>query len=180
MATKRKTSTRARRPSAAPRRGRKTAIGRRQDPAVIPLRQILVPIDFSDSSKRALHYAGLLAVKFGARMVPLHVVEPVIYPSDMAFAPMAAELPTKISVAATKRKLELWCAGILPTGALDKPIIRIGQPFHEIATAAKELEVDLIVISTHGYTGLRHVLLGSTAERVIRHAPCPVLTVRRP
>ncbi len=62
---------------------------------------------------------------------------------------------------------------------LDKPVIRIGQPFHEIATGAKTLKADLIVVSTHGYTGLKHVLLGSTAERVVRHAPCPVLTVRR-
>ena len=57
-------------------------------------------------------------------------------------------------------------------------LVRVGKPYHEITSAARELNIDLIVISTHGYTGLKHVVLGSTAERVIRHAPCPVLTVR--
>ena len=57
-------------------------------------------------------------------------------------------------------------------------LVRAGQPYYEITTAAKELDVDLIVITTHGRTGLKHALLGSTAERVVRHAPCPVLTVR--
>jgi universal stress protein A len=143
------------------------------------LKRILVPIDFSDSARRALYYAGALAARFDARILPLHVVEPIIYPSDMAFAPMAAEMPTKVSVDATQGKLQEWCEAVLPAGALEKPLIRIGQPFHEIAMAAQELRVDLIVISTHGYTGFKHVLLGSTAERVVRHAPCPVLTVRR-
>jgi nucleotide-binding universal stress UspA family protein len=57
-------------------------------------------------------------------------------------------------------------------------VVRLGHPYQEITDAARELKVDLIVISTHGYTGLKHVLLGSTAERIVRHAPCPVLTVR--
>jgi len=145
----------------------------------VGLKRILVPVDFSDSSKKALHYALSLASQFGGQILALHVVEPVIYPSDMAFAPMAAELPTKVSVTAMKKKLQQWCEEAIPAKHLGKPTVRLGQPFHEIATAAKELKADLVVISTHGYTGLKHVLLGSTAERVVRHAPCPVLTVRR-
>ena len=57
-------------------------------------------------------------------------------------------------------------------------LARVGRPFVEISELAREMEVDLIILGTHGYTGLKHVLLGSTAERVVRHAPCPVLTVR--
>jgi len=60
-----------------------------------------------------------------------------------------------------------------------KTLVRIGKPFNEINEAANELKADLIIISTHGYTGLKHTLLGSTAERVIRHAPCAVLVVRK-
>jgi Universal stress protein family len=56
--------------------------------------------------------------------------------------------------------------------------VRIGRPFHEIVTLAEALHIDLIIVATHGHTGLKHVFLGSTAERVIRHAPCPVLVVR--
>ncbi len=56
--------------------------------------------------------------------------------------------------------------------------MRLGSAYHEICAAAKDEEVDLIIIATHGHTGLKHVVLGSTAERVVRHAPCPVLTVR--
>jgi nucleotide-binding universal stress UspA family protein len=58
-------------------------------------------------------------------------------------------------------------------------LVRHGIPYHEITIAAKELSMDLIVTTTHGCTGLTHVLLGSTAERIVRHSPCPVLTVRR-
>ncbi|HTD65875.1 MAG TPA: universal stress protein, partial [Candidatus Limnocylindria bacterium] len=68
--------------------------------------------------------------------------------------------------------------GIRPA-LIKSTVVRNGVPFHEIAQAAATLKIDLIVISTHGYTGLKHVLLGSTAERVVRHAPCPVLVVRK-
>jgi len=68
---------------------------------------------------------------------------------------------------------------LLPPGLAEKLVVRVGVPYHEIVEAAGELQADLIVITTHGHTGLKHVLLGSTAEWVVRHAPCPVLTVRR-
>ena len=65
-----------------------------------------------------------------------------------------------------------------PENVRGQALVRLGQPHREITEAAKELHVDLIVLATHGYTGLKHAFLGSTAERVVRHAPCPVLTVR--
>jgi universal stress protein A len=66
----------------------------------------------------------------------------------------------------------------IDAGMIDKTLVRHGVPFNEISGTASTLKADLIVIATHGYTGLKHVFLGSTAERVVRHAPCPVLVVR--
>jgi nucleotide-binding universal stress UspA family protein len=143
------------------------------------IKRILIPVDFSDSSKESLGHAIALAQQFRARLIPVHVLEPVIYPSDMAFAPLAPEFPAGISVSSVRKKLKEWCEDAIPPRMLGKPEIRVGQAYYEIAEAAKEMKADMIVISTHGYTGLKHVLLGSTAERIVRHAPCPVLTVRQ-
>src|SRR5438046_2829865 len=78
-----------------------------------------------------------------------------------------------------RTKLDLLCKreAIKPR-LIEKTLVRFGKPFQEICDAARGLKVDLIVISTHGYTGLKHAVLGSTAERVVRHAPCPVFVVR--
>ena len=70
-------------------------------------------------------------------------------------------------------------AGRVPRGIVEKVLVRFGRSFHEIAEAARTRKVDLIIIATHGYTGLKHALLGSTTERVVRHARCPVLVVRK-
>ena len=66
----------------------------------------------------------------------------------------------------------------MPAGVVEQTLVRHGVPYVEVTDAARTLKMDLIVITTHGYTGLKHVFLGSTAERIVRHAPCPVLTVR--
>lgn len=142
------------------------------------LKRILVPIDFSDASREALRYAWSFADKFKARILPLHVVEPMVYPTDVAFAPLTVEFPVQVSLPAMRKRLHQWCMEVVPGRLLDKPMVKQGQPYHEIARAAQSLKMDLIILSTHGYTGLKHVFLGSTAERVVRHATCPVLTVR--
>ena len=81
--------------------------------------------------------------------------------------------------AACKAKLEVLVKEkAINPDLVEKTLVRQGRSFHEIADAARTLQVDLIIISTHGYTGLKHALLGSTTERVVRHAPCPVLVVR--
>jgi universal stress protein A len=143
---------------------------------LLKLERILVPMDFSSASERALDYAVTLASKFEARITLIHVVEIISGPADPTFGYVPVDDGPR--VAASAKRLEKTGAEMIPPALLETTLVRHGHPYHQITTAAEELGTDLIVISTHGYTGLTHVLLGSTAERIVRHAPCPVLTVR--
>jgi len=140
------------------------------------LDSILVPIDFSEPSEKALRYALPFAEQFGAKITLLHVVEPVAMP-DFASFPLIME--NDRVARAFRTKLDLLCKreAIKPR-LIEKTLVRFGKPFQEICESARGLRIGLIVISTRGYTGLKQALLGSTAERVVRHAPCPVLVVR--
>ena len=141
------------------------------------LKKILVSIDFSKISKDALPYAVLLAGHFGSEVILLNVVE--MFPIDHL---PGREVTNQTMAPMMKRAgadLECLAASLSKsTDASASAIVRQGTPFAEICHAAKTLGADLIVLTTHGYTGLKHVWLGSTAERVVRHAPCPVLAVR--
>jgi nucleotide-binding universal stress UspA family protein len=96
---------------------------------------------------------------------------------DFAYHPLMLD-PEKTRQAA-KARLETLCSKLrVPRAVLGQTLAQYGSPFTEICDTARAMKVDLIILTTHGYTGLKHVLLGSTAERVIRHAPCPVLVVR--
>jgi universal stress protein A len=147
-------------------------------PQILNLKKILVPIDFSDTSKKALHYALRFAEQFGCEIVLLHVVEPAM---PMVGAPMAVEVfpqPQDDSIAA-KKELAALAARSRTNGAdCINSSVRIGHAPNEITKAARDLDADLIIIATHGYTSWRHLCIGSTAERVVRTAPCPVLVVR--
>ena len=136
---------------------------------------ILVPTDFSEPSFKALQYAGKMAEEFNAQVILLYVNEPIAYPDFAAF-PLAME-DDKVAKAATER-LRTIGEKYIGKSRVERVVVRHGAPFHEITEAARTLKADLLIIATHGYTGLKHALLGSTAERVVRHAPCPVLTVR--
>jgi len=162
----------------APRNGNSSAA--RTDGASLSanrqIRSILVPIDFSEPSKEALKAAAGFARQFGAKLTLLNVVEPVATP-DFAYFPLVMENDKVL--ARCKQELEKLTNGEgIESGLVEKTLVRNGVPFKEITNAARTLKVDLIVISTHGYTGLAHVFIGSTAERVLRHAHCPVLVVR--
>jgi nucleotide-binding universal stress UspA family protein len=146
--------------------------------AHIQIKRILVPVDFSAQSLKALHYALSFADQYGAELIVLNVVEPAVYPSELGYIPSEIEALHENVMKNAKERLRELVSKRLPTDRPTEQQVRVGAPFLEIAAAAKEMEADLIVIATHGYTGLRHVFLGSTAERVLRHAPCPVLTVR--
>ncbi len=153
-----------------------TSEGRRRPPR-LKLRKILVPIDFSKLSKAALPWATFLAEQFKAEVVLLHVVEK--FPIDYL---MGRELTSHTIVPLMKQAeadLERAAADLAKSfGIKISAAVREGKPHEEICEAAKTLAVDLVVLTTHGYTGLKHVWLGSTAERVVRHAVCPVLVVR--
>lgn len=145
-------------------------------PERMSLKRILVPIDFSEASLKALRYAVPFAEQFGATICLVHVIEPASFMNDLPNVVLvrsdeeeAKEARNQLVSLAQKEIEEL-----IPIN----PQVRTGKPFHEIVELAKTLEIDLIIIATHGHTGLKHCLLGSTAERVVRHAPCPVLVVR--
>ncbi|MBE0643573.1 MAG: universal stress protein [Bacteroidetes bacterium] len=142
--------------------------------------RIVVPIDFSEYSKKAFRYAIDFAKTFNAEMILVYVVEPIIYPADFSFGQVA--LPS-IERELHDRSLEQLNALIqteVPEGITARSVIRSGKPFVEIIQLAKEEKAELIIIATHGHSGIEHVLFGSTAEKVVRKAPCPVLSLRSP
>jgi len=141
------------------------------------LQKILVPIDFSNLSKDALPYAVLLAGHYGAELLLLHIVE--MFPIDSLLGRELTHQTTVPLMKQAEADLERIAMELGEVSGVKAAVAaRRGTPFAEICDAAKSGSADLIVLTTHGYTGLKHVLLGSTAERVVRHAPCPVLVVR--
>jgi nucleotide-binding universal stress UspA family protein len=158
-----------------------------QDPSTVPqardnhlefkIERILVPLDFSPASTEALDYAVSLAKQFRAAIHLVHV-----YPPDEASSiPGAGHLLLRSAEAIEHLNEEL--TGIhrkhVPTFRPESCHVRTGQPYQEIVCLAREIDADLIALSTRGHSGLKHLLLGSTTERVIRSAPCPVLVVRK-
>ena len=141
-------------------------------------KRILVPLDFSEPSRRALEYAVVLAKPFAASLDLLHVVpDPFIAHPGAGDAPLPRPLLDQLQQDAHRRLDEA-----LPPDDRNAfgahSVVRVGDPLIEIAEYARLEEVDLIVMGTHGRTGIPHLLFGSVAERVVRTAPCPVLIVR--
>lgn len=142
---------------------------------IFQLKRILVPVDFSECSAKALQYALPFARQFGATLLVTHVIQPYIPIPEMTGVDV--ELIEMQMREAAGRELKAICQS-LPADVASERVLRIGHAPTGIVDAAKELSADLIIVSTHGRSGLAHVFLGSTAERVIRHAGCPVLVVR--
>jgi nucleotide-binding universal stress UspA family protein len=145
----------------------------------LELKSILVPLDFSGPSKEALACAEACARKFGAELVLLHVVEPISMSADYGYGKVHGLSPNEYLLGRCKKRLESLRRRRVDGLCGCKAVVRSGKVVDEIAKAAKELDADLIILATHGYTGLEHTLLGSTAELVVRQAPCPVLIVRQ-
>lgn len=144
----------------------------------LPVKRILVPTDFSECSLYALRYANNLARETGANLTLLHVVDSLIAPSDLEYVYVDPKaLRAAVEKRASERLTELTRKEIDATEPAS-PIVRRGRAWEEIIETAKNRKIDLIVIGTHGYSGLKRAVLGSTAERVVRHAGCPVLVVR--
>lgn len=143
----------------------------------IILQRILVPIDFSDNSKKALRYAIPLAEQFGASIILMNVIEPTVFPSDFGFGQMNFPDVEQELVRKAEQELQGIIEGVSTTVKIIS-IVKSGIPFVEVTNFADEEKVDLIIVATHGRTGVEHILFGSTAEKIIRKAPCPALVVR--
>lgn len=148
-------------------------------PDLLHLKTILVPYDFSGYSSKALNYALQFAEQFGAAVVVMHVVEPMpILPTDvLAAAPIPDTTGDRVP-AISSRMEELCQKAGTPHHVSVRSLVITGTPYERIVETARSEDADLIIIATHGYTGFKHFYMGSTTERVIRHAPCPVLVVR--
>ena len=138
----------------------------------IRIKSILVPIDFSTASEKALDYALQISEAFGSNITLFHVVESLATPGFPDLPPASEEAEFSDS----EKKLHQLAASIGDWGVNWK--LTSGVAGHEIIEAAKEEDVDLIVMGTNGLTGWKHFSIGSTAERVARAACCPVLVVR--
>ena len=144
------------------------------------IRSILLPTDFSECGNYARSYAASLARKFCASIIAVHVIEPMV--PTVGYSGMTEPLP----IADIADQLETSAERELPriaecedcAGLEIEEVIVHGEAAAEIVRVAKEKSADLIVLSSHGRTGLGRILFGSTAEAVVRHAPCPVLVVK--
>ena len=141
------------------------------------IRAILIPFDFSEHAERALSAALDLAEKWHSRLLLLHVVPAPSYPPMVMgtyFNP--ADFEASLRAEAETRATEFVIKVGRPGVPVDVRVV-VGDPFADICRMAEQEQVDLIVMGSHGRTGFGRVLLGSVAERVVRHAPCPVLVV---
>jgi universal stress protein A len=140
------------------------------------LQKILVPVDFSERSTKALRYAASFARHFGAEILCLYVIE-IPYGAGEAGFVTETEMYRRNLHKEMKERMD----EVIEREAADvrvKGKVRSGAPYDEITRAAQDENADLIIIATHGHTGFKRFFLGSTAERVVRHAHCPVLVVR--
>jgi nucleotide-binding universal stress UspA family protein len=148
---------------------------------MIRISKILVPVDFSEYSELALNYACELAQKFGAELHVLNVIEdntPSVSEAALAYPAFQEYFHT------LKQDAESKIASLPgPSRPAPARVVRhvlLGRPYKEITHYAAEHEVDLVIMGTHGRTGIAHWFLGSVAEMVVRKAPCPVLTIPKP
>lgn len=151
-----------------------------EDQTLVRYRRILCPVDFSECSRKAFYTAVGYARLFQAELDILHVSERTL--SGAGYAEIEAEASQVVRLeSGLKRRLdELQADGHVTDIDRERMILEIaaGKPYIEILRYAEEREVDLIIMGTHGHSGLRHVLIGSQAERVVRRAHCDILTVK--
>ena len=144
-------------------------------PMQFQIKRILVPVDFSEHSQKALRYALAFAAQFVAEVALVHIVEQMVYPGDWMYPPLAV---TDFATEKREQVLARLRALDQGSGVKTQHVVRLGRAWQEVIEIAREMKSDMIIVATHGYTGLKHVLLGSVAEKIMRHAPCPVLSVR--
>ncbi len=149
---------------------------------VVSPKKILWPTDFSELSLHGGRYARGFCDVFGAALHIIHVIRPLWTPDAGITVPL--EVPTSLSESELIDTCRTGLRELIHSHFdNDGGVIYdafVGNPWHGICEYAETNEIDLIIVATHGHTGLRHVLIGGTAERIVRHAPCPVLAVKSP
>ena len=149
---------------------------------VVSPKRILWPTDFSSLSCHGALYARGFREVFKAELHVIHVMPPPLTPD------FAVTLPTEVPLAFSEKEMLATCRARLESlvalqfGGTEGVVLDAfcGNPWSEICKYAQDAKIELVVVSTHGRTGLRHVVIGSTAERIVQHAPCPVLVVKNP
>jgi nucleotide-binding universal stress UspA family protein len=149
---------------------------------MVTIKNILVPTDFSESATAAYAYAREMAAIFKSKIILIHVYEPIVFYSEAPIGmPDLVDIEKNI-YASSEQSLDRIIqehfksdSGSLP--GVEKMLVQ-GKPFIEIIRVAKDQGIDMIIMSTHGRSALEHILLGSVTEKVVRKAPCPVLTIR--
>lgn len=148
---------------------------------MIQIEKILYPTDFSEYADHARSYVTEMAKAFNSKVIVMHTIQApshyeVAYNYELALNP--EEIGEKRQKAADAKIAEI-AEKIRAEGVEVETLITLGSAFVDIVSTARKNEIDLIIISTHGWGFIKHVLMGSTAERVVRKAPCPVLSVRK-
>jgi nucleotide-binding universal stress UspA family protein len=145
------------------------------------IRKILCPVDFSETSDLALLYAISLARAFNAELDVLHVVAPPVtsLPGEHFLGDFVQADMDALASACRERVDRLLAEAPCTEHIAVTPLVVCGIPYLEIIRVAGESQADLLVMGTHGRSGIEHLLIGSVAERVVRKAPCPVLTVKK-
>ncbi len=147
------------------------------------IHRVLVPVDFSDCSRAALECAVMLAERFGASIHVLHVWETPHYVGPEFLIREPGETGSPLEKAAfTQAETEMYefLSAFRPREEQFRVRLESGKPYETIVKLAADEHFDAIVMGTHGSSGLRHLVLGSVAEKVVRTAPCPVMTIRQP
>ena len=142
------------------------------------IKTILFPTDFSKGARAAMDHAISLAKDYDARLILLYVIQDIsiaewYIPSTLSVTDLVEDMQKS-----AWQEMDKWAAEVAAKVKNVEKMVMRGVPFVEIIKTAKEKNVDMIVIGTHGRTGIDHMLFGSTAEKVVRKAPCPVLSVR--
>jgi nucleotide-binding universal stress UspA family protein len=148
---------------------------------MLPLKRILCPTDLSADARAALRAAGEMARYFGSELTVLHVCppnQPAVWPHDgMAISPYPAGLSREENLALREKELVDEARSVLPADLNLKLRVEEGEPAEVIVDIALRTVADMVVIAPHGHGRLRKAIFGSTAEEVVRHSPCPVITL---
>jgi nucleotide-binding universal stress UspA family protein len=145
----------------------------------IEVRRILVPLDFSEHAKRVIEWATHLAAEHGSKVILLHAYHLPVEFQQLEGAYLPQDFWANVKSEA-QQTLSVYANEIARAGIEVEAVVREGYPATVIEEEAERQQADLIVIGTRGLSGLKHLLLGSIAKRVVQSAPCPVLTVKTP